>query len=311
MLKSINLAISTLCSANCVFCPSERGKELKNMPFKTAKKVIDEISTKEFQEKNILESISVSENGDALLNPELIKILEYIKSKRLNIMVVMYTNFYNFNKELIDKVLENNLIHSFSFNLDGYTKESYYLVKKIGLDRVLENLTYFIKKRKEINGNFPLVANILTLRDFASKIAHQFKSIPSKLKKEEIMNLEDEFRKIWGFLNNLLDLRKDNIRRLHPHAWTERNRIDLNNIDYSNCYCPMIPRVVCEVFIAPDGDWYSCCYDSSNDFVFGNINKNTIKEIYEGDKRKEFINNLMNKEFKKIGKPCNTVMCCM
>lgn len=77
MLTSVNLAISSVCGANCIYCPIDKGEriEQKFMPFELVKKIIDEISSKEFQEKNRLTDISVSQNGNAFLHKDIIEIL--------------------------------------------------------------------------------------------------------------------------------------------------------------------------------------------------------------------------------------------
>ena len=63
-------------------------------------------------------------------------------------------------------------------------------------------------------------------------------------------------------------------------------------------------------FIAPDGSWYACCNDSNYDQVFGNVNNETLDEIFNGKTRKDFLNKLELKKFKELGGPCATVMCC-
>lgn len=65
-----------------------------------------------------------------------------------------------------------------------------------------------------------------------------------------------------------------------------------------------------EAFIAPNGDWYFCCVDPDQSLLLGNLYEQTIDEIYNGDKRKDLLQKLLEKKFEEIGHPCNRVDCC-
>ena len=47
-----------------------------------------------------------------------------------------------------------------------------------------------------------------------------------------------------------------------------------------------------------------------NELKLGNLMEDSFKEIIKGRVRKKFIEQLENKEFEKIGSPCNSVICC-
>lgn len=50
MLVSINLALATVCGANCIFCPSDRGdRQIRVMSPELAKEIIDEVCEPDFQ----------------------------------------------------------------------------------------------------------------------------------------------------------------------------------------------------------------------------------------------------------------------
>jgi sulfatase maturation enzyme AslB (radical SAM superfamily) len=73
MIKSISLSVSSVCNANCIFCPSDRADRIKErfMPFGLAEKVIDEAASRAFSKNHQVETVCVGENGDAFLNKEL------------------------------------------------------------------------------------------------------------------------------------------------------------------------------------------------------------------------------------------------
>ncbi len=312
MLKSINLSLSSNCGADCIYCPTDRGLRIqqKVMPFEYAKKIINEISSKEFKKYHNITRISVSENGDAFLNKDLIQILRYIKLK-IPARVFLFTNFQYFTKDKAEIILKEGLIHSFFCNIDGSTAENYFYVKKIDLNNTKRNLIDFLKIRKKFNRDFPLTVFILTLHNYIHTIYSHFSFYPAKLKNPNLINIPDDFPIIEKQLKEILDPTRDRIRKAKIGAWAERKKIDTQKIDYKKYSCPNLYSIETEAFIAPDGTWYTCCIDANNELVLGNVIERSINEIFFSRKRRAFIKLLKNKQFAKIGNPCNTVNCCL
>ena len=44
--------------------------------------------------------------------------------------------------------------------------------------------------------------------------------------------------------------------------------------------------------------------------MLGNVNNQTVQEIYTSQRRLEFVEKLRNRQYEEIGYPCNTVACC-
>ena len=74
----ISLSLSVRCQAKCIYCPANRGEgvEPSFMPFELAKKIIDEAYQEGFTGR-----IRFSENGEALLNKDFLKIFKYCRQK--------------------------------------------------------------------------------------------------------------------------------------------------------------------------------------------------------------------------------------
>jgi len=92
MLRSIDLSFSCLCNANCIYCPSDRGRDIKekNLTLNCAKKIIDEISSYNFKRYHRINRIIIGENGGTFLNEELINILRYINYMHQNPKLYIY-----------------------------------------------------------------------------------------------------------------------------------------------------------------------------------------------------------------------------
>ncbi len=308
-LKSINLSISNLCEAKCVYCPERGNGSLTHMPLETAKKIIDEISSEEFQRKHNIEMIEFSENGDCFLNPDCLEIMRYTRRKLPNVKKQIFTNFNKLIKSKSETIINEKLVDYITFNLDG-NEENYFKIKGIKREKVIENLKVFIELRKQYKSNIKLTALILTLHNYVNTISKNFHFYPRKLKDYNNIEVKNDLIETSNELKQILDPELDRINKSGVFAWAERSWIKTEEINYKDFVCPFLNRVETECFIAPNGDWYICCLDSRNEIVFGNVLENPIDEIFESELRKEIIKKLKNKEFEKIGGPCRTVNCC-
>jgi radical SAM protein with 4Fe4S-binding SPASM domain len=313
MLKSINLCLSSVCSANCIFCPSDRGKNIKTkiMPFECLKKIVDEMSSENFRRKHNVDSIIIGENGDALLNKDFIAMLRYIHSNLPNIKVVLYTNFKHLGADKIETILKEGLVSLVRTNIDGSTPENYYNAKRLNIEDTDENIRASILLRKKYKSCVPLYISILTLNKYIHTILKNYKFYPSKLTDRGLINIKDDFGAIKRKYARVIDKQLDKIFNIYgAFGWAERGQIDKNKINYKKYACPNIIRIRHEAFIAPDGTWYACCFDSANELTLGNVWEKSMEEVYSSEKRKMLIQLLKNQEFKKIGGPCATVNCC-
>lgn len=313
MLKSINLSLSSACGCDCIYCPSDRGRriEQKFMPFEVVKKIIDEVSSKDFQEKHSVKRIEVGENGDAFLNKDLLKILRYIKFKLPYVRIEIATNFQHFTKEKTQIILNEKLIDVFRANVDGSDEENYYNVRRIDFKIVKKNILDFLEIRQKLENKAPLWICILTLNNYIRTIRKNFGFYPLKLKDYRLKSVSDDSLIIKKQWKRILDSKIDRIIiYFYLFAWAERDQVVWGKINYKEYSCPNLPRIKEEAFIAPDGTWYACCYDSNCELVLGNAVEDSIDNIYSSKNRLAFIEKLEKKEFIEAGGPCRRVNCC-
>ena len=105
--------------------------------------------TNELIQRNYTGPINFGENGDALLNPDFIKIFKELT--KTNGKLILFTNMKHMNKETAKTLLENGLTE-ITFNIDGATKETYEAAKTLcDFEKIKENVHNFIKLRDKIN----------------------------------------------------------------------------------------------------------------------------------------------------------------
>ena len=115
---SLMLELGNRCNLHCIICPREYqyGKEMNQgfMPLENAKKIIDEIYP-------YLTSIGLTGLGETLLYPNLLEILQYIKSKKESIQTTISTNanFVGFVEKMTPLL---PYLDSIQFSVDGVGK---------------------------------------------------------------------------------------------------------------------------------------------------------------------------------------------
>lgn len=308
-IECINLALSNRCNAKCIWCPTSRGtKHNFDMPFDTVKKIIDEAADPNFPYQ--IKMIHLSENGEALYNKDFLDIARYIKLKLPNTALNLLSNFGLLKPSIAKILLQEKLLSSIQMNVDGHDAKSYKAVKGISYAGVIKNLKRFLELRQQYDPNFDFTINVMPAFEYALSVNAFLQHKPDQMKKRvPYSSFEDTVNSLKEFVPANVP-----IRHAKSGLWAERSLITSGrariNVDQSKLDCPLMSRVESEIFVAPNGDWYPCCYDDNNDIVLGNVNESTLLEIHDSATRKDFIKKLKARQYEEIGYPCNTVACC-
>lgn len=147
-LRSLRVDASTLCQLRCPVC-LEWGLQEKYgrgyLSFESFKMLADSYP--------FIRNFELSNKGEAFLNPDLSKIMEYAHAKRLKLTLYGGVNF-NSVSETILKNLVKYKFRSLTISIDGASDETY-KVYRIGgcFDAVIANikrLNYYKKKHKSL-----------------------------------------------------------------------------------------------------------------------------------------------------------------
>lgn len=313
-LLSVNLSLSTLCHGNCIYCPKTRGKgkQIHNMPLSIAKKIADEVASNKFKEIHNVCRFSIGENGDALLNPDFIEIVRYLKKTNPNVLIGFNTNFQHLTKDISEVIIKEKLIDEITVNIDGHDNQSYFRVKGIPYNVVERNILDFLETRRKNDSDINLTIISITFAHYSKKIFDTFGKLPVAIKENlNINDSEDDFDLIKAEWMGKINSKTDSFQRsAYIFAWAERKNIKNLDHNLSNYPCPNLYRVIHECFIAPNGDWYACCFDDMQELILGNIINESINDVFFSKTRIEFLRLLRKREYQKIGYPCKFVEAC-
>ena len=281
---TLNLSLSSLCQARCIYCPTDRGKGIDPpvMSFETAKKVIDEAAREGFEG-----TVRFSENGEALLNKDFFEVFEYFSATLSKSRSILYTNMALLDQETGMRLLKYKL-DELHLNIDGATAETYHATKKLDFQRFKKNLLDFIEIRNQLEAPCKIHVSVLTAKSYMLSI-----------EKNDI-DLPDDTKQIVEFWEPLLN-KSDVISIIDkPYKWALSGKQKTRKTNA----CRKLSKVIKECLIGPNGDIYLCCLDHQQKCVIGNINNNTIKEIWSSQKRFGTLELLRVRRYNEIGEPC-------
>ena len=159
--NSVYLETTSACNLNCVMCAAQRPatKEVKPsgyMDLGLFKRLVDEITAT----MPTINSISLHKDGEPLLHPDIIEMIEYAASRHPNVTLVT-------NATLLDEAASRAILatplQNIRFSVDGLTRQTFERVRiqaadnefahlhvPVGYDAVLANIDMFLTLRARL-----------------------------------------------------------------------------------------------------------------------------------------------------------------
>jgi radical SAM protein with 4Fe4S-binding SPASM domain len=229
-------------------CPRHKQTRDKGfMSFQLFKKIVDEA-------KSWASLIDLDFYGEILLHPEFDRLIKYAKSKGLKTAVS--TNVTLLNSENSKKLIDSGL-DLITLSLDSINKESFEAIRKgANFENCINNIKTFLSLNK---GRIFTVVQMIYMKDNQGG-AWEYLSYWSKYKQVNV-----RIKPYFDF-----DLAKTRLRVDSPEIVSQRP-----------CFYPW------ECFVITwDGKVVPCCNDYDKRVVLGDVNKNSIREIWNNRKMK-------------------------
>jgi radical SAM protein with 4Fe4S-binding SPASM domain len=248
--KQIIIETTNICSAHCVICPREQYDQKPcTMDMKLFEKIINDAV-----QYNI-ESIDTCGFGDCLMDKDFFERLSYAKEKITECEIFISTTGIHMNQNTWDNILK--YIDILKLSIHGNSKEVYEKFHSIPWEKAMGNILGFLSYSKYLDIR-PYTIGLLVVTELNS---HQ--------QQEWIDNWEPKLDEVFIWT---------------PNNWAnDRQYREIDTANQFSCGRPSNGPM----FIAANGDTSPCCYDLHKQLVMGNMNDQTIEEIYKGEPYKK------------------------
>jgi len=266
---NIKVEVSSLCNLKCVYCAHSvpnHGVYQGNMSMEIFEKILQDVE--EFNTKPKLMEMYMF--GEPLCNPNLAKMIKMAKDKKIAERVEFTTNGLLFTKQNIDEIISAGT-DVIRISLQGLDEETYWRTcgVHINFNRFLENLKYLYEHKKNCQIRMK-IADIALKDKEKDKVlfTEMFGKIADRIFIEHILplygdvNYDEE-------INNSFMCGRENVKTTYVHKV---------------CHRPFY-----RVRIAADGMVTSACCDTPHDIVYGDIKKESLKDIWNGKKHNSFL----------------------
>lgn len=271
--KVIYMEVTNQCNARCYMCPHEKmQRERGYMPWHIFQRIVDE--SKEFEGRGL--NFILHKDGEPLLDPLLFKRINYIKAELKRSKVHFNTNAMLLNKSNIINIL-NSSLDSITFSIDGASRETYEKIR-IGLkyDTVIENVNNFLKKKSELKKDIHVTMQMVVDRTNMHEV--------------------EEYERLWGD-------KADRIFCKDMHNFlVQKTSVYGDSLSDKQVRRCMMPFLAMLFFW--NGKVGLCCWDYDNTLELGNIENESLLDIYNNKEFTKIRKAMRGKDCKQV-KPCN------
>lgn len=261
--KVIEFQMHNLCNANCIICPY---REIKDKKVFMEDKLLDKLLL-EIGDKEIL--LIPYLNNEPFLDTLYCSKLEKINTICPNCKIEISTNLSVLNEKIIKK-LEKLNIHELRVSIFGFNENTYKkMMPGLNYKDVMKNLNSLLKSNLK-----KTIENVSI-----TMIEHKYvKEEEYNLMKELCENNGIKFNK-WGFLDR-----------------AGNNSYFKNEVKHKNIIGCEQNRPIERMHILADGSVVICCQDWRKEVIMGNINNNTIEEVWNGKRYNEVRKSIYDKD---------------
>ena len=250
------------CNARCPFCAIDKwDKSQPLMSDKLFEKIAEELS----DYKDWIRFVDVQRAGEPLMDSKIVQRVKRMKDAGMRFVT------FSTNASLLDEKKARGLLEAgldeIMLSIDSVEKQTYEALRvRLNFERVVENIRRFFKLRDEIKPE-----TIIRVRAVACFDANDPKH------KAQMHNWEE----FWEPMRKPHD--RIYMKQLHTwsntHVWEDHKEDYKSGLDYKPCIAPWGTFHVTSMGIVP-----LCGQDMDAKMNLGDINKQSIAEVWHGEK---------------------------
>ncbi len=265
---------SSVCNFRCAFCPTSDKKLISNikryqgfLDLKTYKKCINDLG--EFNQDIYM--IKLYKDGEPLLNPNFVEMVEYARSKPWIGCIMLTTNGSKLSRKLSQKLVKSGLSR-LHVSLEGMSTEKYRNFAKVNIDfdALVEEIAYLysIRGNCEVSVKIPY-ENLAEGEE--EKFHRTFKNICDSYYIERISPVWPTFdvSKLGSFKKSVYQMETKNLE--------------------------VCPYIFYQMAVNSNGTVSACCVDWKRELIIGNVRVSSLLDIWNG----QVYNNLRIKHLEK------------
>jgi radical SAM protein with 4Fe4S-binding SPASM domain len=265
---SLQIEPTNYCNVDCSCCSAPLSTRPKGfMRFDLFTRIIDEAIL--LGVKRILLYL----HGEPLLHPMFEEMLKYIKSNHL--AVTVFTNGMSLSGEKVDRILQAGMNSGdyFTISMLGHSKAMHEMImKRVIHERVVDQTIYFWQSREKLRLNGPIIQVIYQL---TPENAHELK----------------DFRTFW-------ESKVDHVITGDLISYSfSRDEGKKAELALRNRSCKVLWD---RMTILWNGDIDMCCVDINGEYILGNLEKQSLLEIWNSKHLREIKKIHLVKDYKKI-----------
>lgn len=294
-IPEIELAFCNACTADCYICSKKHGGHNEPlMSWTVFKTAVDHMKEVDF---NIIQT---GGDGDSFLNNIYIDALRELRRNFPKKKIVLYSNFALFNNDRANVIIEEHLLDEVNVRIDSLDPRIFFECTGLAQNVVFDNIDYFIGTK---GSRIVLNINYAQIKRYKDACYNELGVFPMHWRPALDYAREDEY----------LDIKKrfdgaTCVNRIALSLWAERcNPAIKPNPNYK---CMRQHCFDSTMYIWTDGDVGICGYDDGQDtFIYGNIMKESIAQLWSGPERQKCIQRVRNRDI--VGYPCINPKACL
>jgi wyosine [tRNA(Phe)-imidazoG37] synthetase (radical SAM superfamily) len=252
--NEIRFETTTKCNYNCIICPRERFiRKKETMPLEQFKRLLEKV----LNNTNQYDTVTFSGFGEPLLDPTLDEKIRFVKEKNLHALILSNGSLLTVKR--FDE-LEQLGVKSIRISFYGMTPQSYSQIHGIS------DLSRFEKIKETI-----------------TKIAETRQSTEIILTYNIVEGINSEDTQKW------IDYWKDRVDLIEvwkPHNWVDgRTCRQVQDEKLKTCGRPWNTPLQIQV----DGTVNMCCFDYNGKLLLGDLNTQTLDQIFLSDNFKKIL----------------------
>lgn len=240
----ITIETTNICTAHCIVCPREEfTQKLGIMDFELFKKIIDDASTYN------VKSVGLTGFGEPLTDPKLFERCEYVRKKLPQAKIFISTTGFLMTPDKYENI--RNCIDILKLSIYGVTKDTYEKSHRgnLNFETSYSNILGFLEKIKNLTKK-PYTIGLMVITD---------------INKHEM----NDWIEFWEPKLNEVFVWK-------PHNWCSKIYRKINRNKLISCGRPFRGGL----YAHTDGKVSICCFDINKTLVIGDMNTQTIKQVF-------------------------------